>query len=115
MTNQPSQILEFGPKIGIVCGSGQAPNSVNSVVAEIARTNIPVLLTGESGTGKDECARLIHRLSANSAKSMKKVNCASLCAENFKEQIWEGVHPNARGGDSYIGTLFLDQVNELDL
>lgn len=115
MTSQPSQILEFGPKIGIVCGSGQALNSVNSVVAEIARTNIPVLLTGESGTGKDVCARLIHRLSANSAKLMKKVNCASLRAENFSEQIWESVHPKARDRDSGIGTLFLDQVDELDL
>jgi len=115
MTSRAPQIFELSPRTGIVCDGAQARTSANSVVAEIARTDIPVLLMGESGTGKDACARLIHRLSGNSPKQMKKVNCSTLCAENFKEQIWESVHPSSQDLDSTVGTLFLDQVDELDL
>jgi DNA-binding NtrC family response regulator len=47
---------------GFVCGQAPSVQALNLMVAEIAKTDIPVLLVGESGTGKEIYARLIHKL-----------------------------------------------------
>jgi two-component system response regulator AtoC len=87
--------------------------SLNALVADIARTNIPVLLTGESGTGKEVYARLIHRLSGSGEMSLKKLSCATLEPGRLLGQIQEGLQPT--NGNAKVGTLFLDGVDELDL
>lgn len=84
------------------------------MIADIAGTSIPVLLTGESGTGKDFYARIIHRLSTNAARSFKKVDCARLNAQNLMEQLLEGTQSNDENGVCRWGTIFLDQIEDLD-
>src|SRR5215469_10238447 len=59
---------------GFVPGHSPAIKKLNAIVEEIARTNIPVLLMGESGTGKDVYGRVIHLLSRHKAAPLKKVN-----------------------------------------
>ncbi len=117
MTRQSNLISENGltPTDGLVLGGGPAIHSVNTVVTEIAHTNIPVLLTGESGTGKELYARLLHRLSAFSSRPLQKVNCASLSLANFADEIVDSACSREPRGATESGTLFLDEIYELDL
>lgn len=87
-------------------------------------TNAPVLIHGESGTGKDLVASAIHFNSARSEKPLVTVNCAAI-PENMLESILFGHVKGAFTGASFNkigeftkadgGTLFLDEVGELPL
>ena len=85
--------------------------TLRDMVAEIALTDIPVLVLGESGTGKDAYARLIHRLSQRNEKRFHKFNCAA-----FDAGLLPNVsRPSHRShGSTDPGTLYLDNVQELD-
>lgn len=97
---------------GFVIGRSPAIQSVNSALAEIARTNIPVLLVGESGTGKEVYARSIHRLSKKSSAPLIKVSCRALEADEFLAEL--KVLLREEGERNGSGTLFLDGIDELD-
>jgi len=98
---------------GFVAGVDAVMQSLERVGADIAATAIPILLTGESGVGKEAHARHIHRLSGRPAENFHKVNCTALNEARFAEvlaEAGEGAEA-ARGGTS---TLFFDEVSELD-
>src|SRR3981189_2629781 len=92
MTTIAIHTLEPWAGAGFVYGRGAGVQSLNALVAEIAKTDIPVLLVGESGTGKEIYARLIHRLSGLGESSLKKVSCASLEAGRLLGEIQEEIH-----------------------
>ena len=98
-----------------VPGHSLAIKKVNAVVEEVARTNIPVLLMGESGTGKDVYGRVIHLLSGQRATPLKKVNCRAgepsevLEVLKSSSRVWD---ENPQGSRE---TVFLDGIDELDL
>jgi two-component system, NtrC family, response regulator AtoC len=98
---------------GFVGGICAAMLTLESVVSEIASTNIPVLLVGESGTGKQMYAHRIHYLSGRSKEPLIKVSCASINPEMFGAEI--GL--DARNGGDEIqesaGTAFFDEISEL--
>jgi two-component system response regulator AtoC len=97
---------------GFVYGLGPTMHILNDMVGEIARTDIPVLIVGESGTGKDAYAKLIHRLSLKQESQFKRINCAAFEASGFFGQPHQS--SDAVGvADSY-GSLYLDNVHELD-
>jgi len=111
MGTSASNTLEQAAAVaGLVYGHATPIHALNAMVAEIARTDIPVLLMGESGTGKDVYARLIHRLSGSDKGPLKKLNCAALSEVQLLGEIQES-RTGAEGG---VGTLFLDRVQELD-
>ena len=96
-----------------VYGQSADLHSLNVLAAEIARTDIPVLLVGETGTGKDVYARLIHRLSGRSEGSLTKLNCSALDAGTLLQEV----RATIREADEFTTetpTLFLDGVHELD-
>jgi DNA-binding NtrC family response regulator len=99
---------------GFVCGHAAAVQSLNAVVAEIAKTDIPVLLVGESGTGKEVYARLIHRMSGLDEAPLKKVSCAALDAGRLLAEAREEFLSGNGSGEAKPRTLFLDGVHELD-
>ncbi len=72
---------------GFVGGMCPAMQTLENVVAEIAPTNIPVLLVGESGAGKEMFARRIHHLSANGDEPLVKIACASMNPANFAGEL----------------------------
>jgi two-component system response regulator AtoC len=109
-----SHTLEPWAGAGFVYGQGAGVQSLNALVAEIAKTDIPVLLVGESGTGKEIYARLIHRLSGLGEASLKKVSCASLEAGRLLGEIQQEIHPRTGRIDGAARTVFLDGVHELD-
>lgn len=86
--------------------------SLKQIVGEIAPTDIPVLLVGESGCGKEVLARQIHRLSQRQDEPFCKLICAGLTADRINNLLREGgtSSPFARAG-----TIFLDEVSDLDL
>ena len=99
---------------GFVCGHAAAVQSLNAVVAEIAKTDIPVLLVGESGTGKEVYARLIHRMSGLGEAPLKKVSCTALDAGRLLAEAREEFLSGSGNGEARPRTLFLDGVHELD-
>ena len=114
MHRQSTEILQApnSPSDPFAHGLGPVVQSLNEMAAEIARTDIPVLLVGESGTGKDAYAKLIHRLSATNVRRFHKFNCASFDPDLLSPHV-----PRlSEGNDSTspCGTLYLDNVQELD-
>ncbi len=103
-----------------------SPNmaSVKQMASKAAGSNIPVLIEGESGVGKEMIARAIQGMSDRQSKSFVTVNCGAL-PENLVESILFGHEKGAFTGasDKHIGkfqeanngTLFLDEVGELAL
>ena len=105
---------------------GKAP-SMRSVVAmgeRGAKANIPILITGESGVGKEVIARAIQGASQRAGQPFVTVNCGAI-PENLVESILFGHEKGSFTGanakhlgkfqDAHTGTLFLDEVGELPL
>ena len=84
--------------------------TLKSVIAEIAPTGIPVLLVGESGTGKQMFAQLIHRLSPRAGEPFVKVACAAMDPERMSAEL--GL--DGAGSRRAAGTVFLVEISELD-
>jgi two-component system response regulator AtoC len=110
-----SRAFELQSEAGFVYGRSEAILAVNGIVGEISRTDIPVLLQGESGTGKDVYGSLIHQLSAMRDLPFVKLSCTVLAPGELLGKVkaslgtWNGEpHESA-------GTLFLDGIDELDL
>lgn len=87
-------------------GESPAMQALERVIADIARTNIPVLLTGDSGTGKEIVAAHIHRQSQRAAQPFVKIVCATVVAGDLSGK--------QNGNGSSAGTLLLDEISELD-
>ncbi len=95
---------------------------IRAQVAQVAKVDIPVLVLGESGVGKEVLARLIHKLSRRSGKTMVKVNCAALPADLLESELF-GYEPGAFTGANRSkpgtlelcdkGTVFLDEIGEM--
>src|SRR6266702_286944 len=97
---------------GFIVGQQASVLALNFMVAELARTDIPVLILGESGTGKDVYARLIHYLSPQRNVRLQKINCAAI---NPSELTWRpsGTLPTVPNPGEAPG-IYLDNLQELD-
>ncbi len=113
MNPAETSVVQQNPVIpGFIYGSGPAMRSVDSMVVDIAPTNIPVLIVGECGSGKDAYARLVHRLSQATKTPFNKINCAALEASEFLNQLND--HTRERQGKEVLETIYLDGVQDLD-
>lgn len=88
--------------------------TLEAVVSEIAATNIPVLLVGESGTGKQMFAYRIHQLSGRSAEPLIKISCAATRGESFLAELGSETSSRRDGERDEAGTAFFDEIGELD-
>src|SRR5437762_13823830 len=113
MSSEINHTLDLSTKAGFVFGQGSAIQAVNTMVDDIARTDIAVLLIGESGSGKEVYARLIHRLSGLKEAQLKKISCATLDPGRLLGQAQDCLRtgPEHHGSSS----LLLDGVAALDL
>jgi two-component system, NtrC family, response regulator AtoC len=86
--------------------------------ALLAKSDVPVLILGETGTGKSTVACLIHKLSVRSGFKLHRVNCAELPEPVLETELF-GNHGNARGASlgkfaaGERGTVLLEEVGEL--
>ena len=105
-------------------GTSAPMRMVKALGERAAKTNIPVLVLGESGVGKELIARAVHGASERSGRPFVAVNCGAL-PENLVESIlfghekgsFTGAHAQHLGKfqEASGGTLFLDEVGELPL
>ncbi|HEY4979489.1 MAG TPA: sigma 54-interacting transcriptional regulator [Candidatus Acidoferrum sp.] len=96
-----------------VFGLGPAMLTINAMVDDVAPTDIPVLILGESGTGKDAYARLIHQLSRKALPQFSKLNCSGVSSSDLLKHLTELL--GAVAGKASAGTLYLDNIQDLDL
>ncbi|MBU2536881.1 MAG: sigma-54 dependent transcriptional regulator [Proteobacteria bacterium] len=114
--------LDHGPTKFI--GNSKAVQNIHYLVDKVAPANIPVLITGESGVGKDVVANAIHDRSPRSGNPIIIKNCASLQKELARSELFghlkgsfTGAIQSQEGLMSYAheSTLFLDEIGELPL
>jgi PAS domain S-box-containing protein len=105
-----------------IVGASPALQTVLSTILKVARTDSTVLITGETGTGKELIARAIHKHSQRSGQAFISVNCASIPSSLIASELFgheKGAFTGAvqrRQGRfelAHSGTIFLDEVGEL--
>jgi two-component system response regulator PilR (NtrC family) len=119
----PNPAGDMDGEVGLL-GESPAIEQVRGLIDRVARSQAPVHVTGESGSGKELAARLIHNLGARRDRSFVPVNCGAI-PENLMESEFFGYRKGAftgasddREGFFHVadgGTLFLDEVAELPL
>lgn len=96
-----------------VSGTNPAMRAFERVMTNIALTDIPVLLVGESGVGKEEVAVRIHQLSRRQDQPFIKMICASLLPDHLEELARELTEATESGAPALHGTVFFDELSEL--
>ena len=112
------------PPDSVIFGSTDAMRALRERLAKIAAANVPVLIHGESGTGKDIIARMIHTASPWKTGPWVKVNCPAIPGTLLESELFgyeKGAFTGAYGMKpgrvemAHRGTLFLDEISELDM
>jgi DNA-binding NtrC family response regulator len=102
-------------------GTSPVMRKLRSQAELLAEINVPVLIMGESGSGKETTARLIHQLSVRSGFGFAKVNCAALPSDLLQAELF-GSERNGNGlpkpGKLELcdkGTILLDEITEMSI
>jgi two-component system response regulator AtoC len=112
------------PPESVVFGRTDVMQAVRERLTKLAGANVPVLIQGESGTGKDIIARMIHTASPWRTGPWVKVNCPAIPGTLLESELFgyeKGAFTGAYGMKpgrvemAHRGTLFLDEISELDL
>ncbi len=105
-------------------GESAEVDLVRQLVLRAAQQDDPVLILGDTGTGKEVVARLIHDQSARRLQTFTPVNCGAIPRELFESELFgyeKGAHSTASGRKQGLwrvahgGTLFLDEIADLSL
>jgi two-component system response regulator AtoC len=103
-------------------GTSRNMQRVDSVIKRVADSDVPVLITGESGVGKDVAARQLHTSSGRADKVFIKINCAALAKDLLESELFGHEKGSFTGADRAKlgqfeladgGTLFLDEIAEI--
>jgi len=118
---EDSQESSDGPSI---TGHSSRVVVLKEQIAKLARSQAPVYISGESGSGKELAARAIHRNSSRAAEPFVAVNCGAIPKELVESELFGHVKGSFTGADSDKqglfqaangGTLFLDEIADLPL
>ncbi len=110
--------------LSAVVGNSPAIRKIRDVVRQVAPTEITVLVTGESGVGKEVIAKAIHALSARASKPLVTVNCGAIPEGIIESELFGHERGSFTGASEqrkgYFeladgGTIFLDEIGELPL
>jgi DNA-binding NtrC family response regulator len=115
------EIEDLGDDVFFVCGSASM-RKIRSQAKLVANVDIPVLILGESGVGKEVIAKMIHKYSPRSHRTFLKVNCAAVPADLLESELF-GYEPGAFTGATHAkpgkfelcnkGTIMLDEIGEM--
>ncbi|MBI1816310.1 MAG: sigma 54-interacting transcriptional regulator [Deltaproteobacteria bacterium] len=123
-TADPTQPLRAALRLDGVIGRSLALAATLKQIALVAPLDVSVLLTGESGTGKSQLARVIHDNGPRAAQPFVEVNCAALPDTLIESELFgamPGAHSTAtrriegKVAAAERGTLFLDEIGDLSL
>jgi DNA-binding NtrC family response regulator len=113
-----------GAQLERLPGISPAITHLNDILTNVARVPSPVLIEGESGTGKGVMAKLIHHRSTRARAPFVDLNCAGLSKELLESELFgheRGAFTNAMNTKPGLfeiagdGTLFLDEMGEMEL
>ena len=116
------QELQLDEKFGEIVGQSDAIKYILFKIAQVAPTDSTVLITGETGTGKELAARAIHGASSRKDRPLIKVNCGALSPTLIESELFgheKGAFTGAVGRKqgrfelANGGTIFLDEIGEL--
>src|SRR5690349_8250590 len=112
------------PPDSVVFGRSEVMQALREKLDKVASANVPVLIQGESGTGKDIIARMVHGFSPWKSGPFVKVNCPAIPGTLLESELFgyeRGAFTGAYGSKpgrvemAHRGTLFLDEISELDM
>ena len=118
---RPSEPARRGPPSDFVANS-PAMLGIWDMVDRVAETDVPVLIRGESGVGKEGIARTLHDRSPRRGKPFVKINCAALPSELLESELFGHERGAFTGATSEKpgkfeladhGTIFLDEIGEM--
>jgi DNA-binding NtrC family response regulator len=107
-----------------ITGRSAAIRELREKIARVAPTNVTVLITGETGTGKELVARAIHYSGGRASKPLVAVNCAAFSETLLESELFGHERGAFTGADrtreglfeaAHEGTLFLDEAGELSM
>lgn len=116
--------IKISHDFGAMVGNSQRFKKVLDLAQAVGPTNSTVLVTGETGTGKELLARLIHELSPRKNKPFVRVNCAALPAGLVESELFGHEKGAFTGAEQFRqgkfeladqGTLFLDEIGEMPI
>lgn len=105
-------------------GCSSSIKRIRFLIDKVAPTSVPVLITGESGAGKDVVARSVHLASTRANKPLVVKNCATLQRELSRSELFGHTRGSFTGATenreglmtfAHTGTLFLDEIGELPI
>ena len=114
--------LQETGRLGELIGKSPAMLKAFEAIRRVARSNAPVLITGQSGTGKEVAARTIHRLSRRAAAPFVAFNCGAISPTLIESELFGHERGSFTGADKrrvgYFeeasgGTLLLDEITEM--
>ena len=118
---EESELQSLKQRFGIIGNSSQLNNALR-IAAQVAPTDMTVLITGESGSGKESFSKIIHHLSHRKHGQFIAINCGAIPEGTIDSELFghekgsfTGAH-DARKGYFEVtngGTIFLDEVGEL--
>jgi two-component system response regulator AtoC len=117
------EVAEQSSGIEEIRGSSPAMQRVYDLIRKVAPTRSTVLITGETGTGKDLVARAIHKLSPRRDELFVPLNCSAIPAELLESELFghvrgafSGAMANREGKFQTAdgGTLFLDEIGDME-
>jgi DNA-binding NtrC family response regulator len=116
-----NECLEAQPFQNLV-GSSRAMQRIHETIQTVAKTDLTVLITGESGTGKDGTARAIHTLSKRKNQPYVAVNCPTIPESILESELFgfkKGAFTHATNNktglfqEAHRGTIFLDEIGDI--
>ena len=111
-------------RFGLLIGSSPPMQKVYDLLAKVAKTEAAILITGETGTGKELVAQTVHQMSRRSREPFLPLNCGAVSPSLIESELFGHERGSFTGADrvhkgfferAHRGTLFLDEVTETAL